>query len=431
VNKASATHELVQAVDEAASRTSCSRETTRTHHWSSVEIPNHIAATIIGRPQLPPCGSSEGTPELPPGLVDDLLYQLFPNSPDLALEIITNLPSTGQMGNPCDSVVLKITPNHKQPVVVKLATAERTQREARNFAQYVDGSLAAIFRAQLDNSKRFWDLGAAAYTFMGSVVEAMPTFSAFYARHDPQHILYPLRQFFTTVWKPHYDAISVENNVCLYDLYEETLHLERKYEKLGVDRPVLTPLPTSLIDPLTWIRQHRRDSSRPNVNIAITHGDLHGDNLFVDHRNAWVIDYERSGPGHAVRDIAEIEVDIVTRLTAIEDFKVFNQLVQTVVATLCSSKPQASAPFPSGESFELAESAKTLAVIQGLHEIATGLGLLADSCEYLWALLIDALFIMLARATGPSQRKRAQWFGAALCAGLEAMQCPRLSWLCV
>jgi hypothetical protein len=253
------------------------------------------------------------------------------------------------------------------------------------------------------------------------MVAPMPTFSTFYAQHDPQTILEPLKHFFATVWKPHYDVASIQNNVCLYDLYEETLHLERKYEKLGVDRPVLEPLPTLLIDPLIWVRQHRQDSSHEDVRFAITHGDLHGDNLFADNRNAWAIDYGRSGLGHALRDFAEIEVDIVTRLTAIEDFKVFDQFAEAVVAALVSAFPSPSVSWPVGESCDLTEASKALAVIQGLHNIATEIGLLADSREYMWALLIDTVFVMLARATESTQRKHAQRFGAVLCAGLDAM----------
>ncbi len=50
---------------------------------------------------------------------------------------------------------------------------------------------------------------------------------------------------------------------------------------------------------------------------AVTHGDLHGDNLLIDSRkNAWVIDFERSGEGHVLQDFIELESDILNRLEA-------------------------------------------------------------------------------------------------------------------
>ena len=67
-------------------------------------------------------------------------------------------------------------------------------------------------------------------------------------------------------------------------------------------------------NPVTWVLKHRVDSSTLSARQAITHGDLHGDNIFVDDIHAWAIDFERSGEGHILRDFTELEVDILTRL---------------------------------------------------------------------------------------------------------------------
>jgi hypothetical protein len=44
----------------------------------------------------------------------------------------------------------------------------------------------------------------------------------------------------------------------------------------------------------------------------LTHGDLHGANLIADGNNAWVLDFERSGKGPQARDVAEMEMCILT-----------------------------------------------------------------------------------------------------------------------
>ncbi len=68
------------------------------------------------------------------------------------------------------------------------------------------------------------------------------------------------------------------------------------------------------LNPATWILAHAEESRIHSAQLAITHGDLHGDNMFVEEDHCWAIDFERTGRGHILRDFVELEEDIITRL---------------------------------------------------------------------------------------------------------------------
>lgn len=54
--------------------------------------------------------------------------------------------------------------------------------------------------------------------------------------------------------------------------------------------------------------------------VAMTHGDLNGQNVLVDGRgNVWVIDFGRVRRGHALRDFAKLENDLLYIMTAAGD----------------------------------------------------------------------------------------------------------------
>jgi hypothetical protein len=151
--------------------------------------------------------------------------------------------------------------------------------------------------------------------------------------------------------------------------------------------------------------------------MAVTHGDLHGDNLFVDPDHAWVIDFERSGPGPILRDVTELEVDILTRLAApgSGDAAAFYGLAMAVAAP---DRPEA--PLRSGISKNVnLETIKALDTIQRLRTLAHSVIQIPDLREYLWGVLLDALFVGLLSSTPAVQQERALLLSAVLCERLE------------
>ncbi len=73
--------------------------------------------------------------------------------------------------------------------------------------------------------------------------------------------------------------------------------------------------------------------SLKKTRVAITHGDLHGDNLLVDNqKNVWVIDFERCGEGHILQDFIELEADIFNRLEEHNDnFSAYLKMCFTIL----------------------------------------------------------------------------------------------------
>jgi nicotinamidase-related amidase/aminoglycoside phosphotransferase (APT) family kinase protein len=65
---------------------------------------------------------------------------------------------------------------------------------------------------------------------------------------------------------------------------------------------------------------HHRLPANDYHYMAYVHGDLNAANILVDaHRNVWVIDFSRAGPGHVLKDLAKFENDLLYLLTPIGD----------------------------------------------------------------------------------------------------------------
>ena len=54
--------------------------------------------------------------------------------------------------------------------------------------------------------------------------------------------------------------------------------------------------------------------------VCYTHGDLNSDNILVNEsKEAWLIDFEYTGPGHILRDIAELDLVVRAELLKAEE----------------------------------------------------------------------------------------------------------------
>jgi len=316
------------------------------------------------------------------------------------------------------SFVFKAWPDDLEPVVVKLAPVEQIQSEAENYSEHIQGHLVGQFYASLERTIGFWDLGGMIYRFMGSSLRELPSFTTFYRKTtEPAIILKPLDHFFAEVWSRHYRS-SQHEDFPLFRVYDQALNLEKRLKRFSNQekRRSFLGLHASLINPVPWVLRHAEDSLIPGARQAITHGDLHGDNLFTDGEHAWAIDFERAGPGHILRDFAELEVDIVTRLLPDEvDLSLLYELAFVLAEPL-----EPTAPFRQTKKL-LAnpETRKALDVIAGLRKLAYEMTRYPSSQEYLWGLLLDALFVAMLVSEESPQRERALLLGAVLCGRLR------------
>jgi hypothetical protein len=176
-------------------------------------------------------------------------------------------------------------------------------------------------------------------------------------------------------------------------------------------------LPGMYINPAAWILSHQADSYFPSASQATIHGDLHGDNLFIDQDHAWAIDFERSGPSHILRDFVELEQNIVTRLMVLpeNDLHLFYQVVLSLTKPVLPRETI----LIHREFKKDAEITKALEVINALRSLAQSVTQYQDMHEYYWGLLLDAAFSLMLAETYSPRWWRALLFSSLLCTRLK------------
>lgn len=359
-------------------------------------------------------------------IFDDLIAQLFLDRerfyPDTVSGAVNGLESVIR-GR---SAVIKIFPEEQlEPKILKMGNAQRIAHEDECYRRYVKDYTPNLHATQLERSTGFWDLGGAVYSFIGSSEQALPTFAIHYAgEEDIDKIVQPLRHFFCVVWRNHYEQAAPATYTTLYDAYQNAFNIEGRI-RLIEER--LFPTLQQLLrfdwqDPTVWVTEFGRDSTVRNSRQAITHGDLHGDNLFVEQGRAWIIDFERTGPGHALRDFAELEVDIFTRLAQGKqlDWPALLALAQTIVQPTTPATPVVLSPAVANNG----AAAKAVAVINEIRALAQELVRHSDQREYLWGMLFDALFIASIHSADEEQKLRAMLLSTVICERLRTWGSP-------
>lgn len=353
-------------------------------------------------------------------ILDDIIAQLFTTNQRIIPETVTGAVDEVHSVLRERSIVVKVHADTLQPVVLKLGKAVRIQQEYENYEAYIHNQLPGLFHTQIERHVTFWDLGGTVYSFVGAGQQVLPTFTIHYAQTtDVDAILAPLHHFFRRVWQPHYEAARPMTEDSLFAAYDKIFDLEERFTRIEARlMPNLqAALPTPVLNPIDWVRTFGRDSTIPTARQAITHGDLHGDNLFVEGDHAWIIDFERAGPSHALRDFAELEVDIFARLIPEEgvDWPTLYHLARLLVT-----------PSEAGGNIQLnallvgnGEVAKAIQVINGIRQLAREVVHYSDPREYLWAMLFDALFVASINAIPEPQRTRALLYAGVICERLK------------
>jgi DNA-binding NarL/FixJ family response regulator len=380
-----------------------------TLHWKSGWTSEKIIQALFGTDI-----------QIPPDIVEDILGLLFPKDIRIILENPSGAATTLKTIPNRRSVVLKAWPEGKEPVIVKLALAERVKKEEGNYSK-IKNRLVGLFLASLQEPAIcFWDLGGVVYSFVGSSLRNLPTFGEFYkAKKESHDILKPLNDFFNNTWSRLYRETVLPLRTSLFEDYDQTLGIQKRlYDFPNREQNINFPgLLNHFPNPILWVQQKKQESIIPDTRQAVTHGDLHGDNLFVDGEHAWAIDFERTGPGHILRDFIELEIDIVTRLINFpEDSLIqFYELVVVLVAPLTPSSSLQST-LQLRENFE---TNKALEIIQGIRKLAYEITRYSDFREYLWGLLFNTVFVATLVPEGSSQRERALLLGSVICSRLE------------
>jgi hypothetical protein len=356
----------------------------------------------------------------------DAFTRLFPSAKNLLLERV-GTEAALTVPRP-KSVILRVTEDNKQPVIVKLARAHKMSIEVDRFKKYIDGYLKGHFHPSISNPVILWDLGGAIYTSLGSAESNI--FSKYYIDASIADIKYSLTRFFRETWSSLYEDAEKHENVSLFKEYCKVWGDEWYGRVCAFNAPdpreiMESKLPNGLIpvEPIAWFKENfgadaKEDRSiTPFTALAVTHGDLHGDNLLVDeNRNAWVIDFERSGEGHILQDFVELEGDIINRLiSSSENLPSFYRL--------CVYVTQNTELKELGEINGITDPyvIKSIQTISLLRKLAREVSGISDARQYLLGLLFNTLF----RATiiGDSARQlrqhRALMLASIICHRLD------------
>jgi ActR/RegA family two-component response regulator len=332
----------------------------------------------------------------------DVLVCLFPKARVLRLEKMSSAIGSSDFSTAPRprSVVLRVYEDDLQPMIVKIARREKIQKEVENFEKYIRGRLVGKHNPVLEGHVELWDIGGIKLSYVGSIEE---TFANFVSTQPIEKITQSLENFFWQTWSGHYKNAKGRLNSSLLSLYCEVWErdwVNRAHNYILPDASDLMPLHLWEMarhhDPLDWLKvmiQNEGSEHDPSMVeatcTAITHGDLHADNLLIDDtHHGWVVDFERTGEGHVLQDFIELESDIITRIAcAREEFPAFYHFCVAIVSTDSLEEP----PHETS-SREDEETRKLLETIAAIRSLAVRCTQITDLRQYLLGLYFNTIF---------------------------------------
>jgi CheY-like chemotaxis protein len=376
-------------------------------------------------------------PDVPADAADDVIRRLFAGARHVTL---TMLPARSDTSSHVSSLRRKsrvfraIVDEHLAAQVVKLTRVDKIEDELRRYKEYVQLSLPTMYRPEKFAQALFWDLGAIAYSYVGnsdiSSANGPQTFTNFYhTMAQADQIVMPLAHFFDeTNWGVYYTFGVAPLDQPLFDAYDRAWQqaLSAQFGSWAARPPTLAfPDLPALPDARRWIVDHRhrcQEVDRPRQ--AVTHGDLHGDNMFVDRDRAWPIDFERTGPGPILRDFVELIQDILTRIARFEerDLPVFYELAMTICAPRRPDEPMRLTKAIRSHP----EAHKAFELTQQIQQLAYKHTHYTDQREYLWSLLLNCLFVVRRLPDANPRCVRTLVLAGVICRRLARMRSRKL-----
>lgn len=393
-----------------------------------------------------------GNSEVPADEAEELIGRLFPRARRVTLALITgDAAATAATMMRRKSRVFRTTVDDNAAFqVVKLAKTKRIEQELRNYENYVRFNTPGLFRPELVASKLLWDMGAVSYNHVGNAGMAAPggpqTFTDHYrSSTQVEQIVAPLRHFFDpNNWGYWYRNGAGPLHVSLFEAYDETWnHALSKAFTFWHDQPALWALPElglELFNPTHWIVNHWQESFQVlHPRQAVTHGDFHGENLFVNDNYAWPIDFERTAYGPILRDFVELIQDLLTRMLPLpsgetdESDLVDEDATEPDLFPLYALAVAVCTPHTPTDSLPLfvavqqhGESLKAFGVLQAVLRLTIERAQYEDQRELLWGLLFNNLFVTTLLPPDDPRLPRTLLFASILCHRLD--QWGRADW---
>lgn len=254
--------------------------------------------------------------------LEDLLCRLFYRAKQL---LVTPLTPGGSGAS-----VIRAQPVYPKrggghTVVVKFGDRKNVDQEYANFREYVapyigGGRSTSI---PIEGMRSTTRLGGIVYNFLGT--ETVNSFGNYYKQAPADKIIAVIDGLFTGTCSYWYSNTEPSQVIDLTQDYKDLLQFtpERLASELdGLKKHVQSGNRlkfTSLVDrtftnPLVDLD---KQTFKRTTFLAITHGDFNETNILVDKdKHSWLIDFGRTGEGHILRDLAQL--DSIVRLRLIE-----------------------------------------------------------------------------------------------------------------
>ncbi len=285
-----------------------------TIHWQEVSGPEQVVANLEikgTRVKRDPALRNRMALEL-----DDLLCRLFDDAESVLVRPMTQgLSVTG---------VLWAQPFYSNggghAVVVKYGDFRKIEEEYSNFKKYVKPFIGGGRNSAIQELRRTPYLGGMLYSLLGADDERLEDFGSFYHHADVSLINDVLDRLFLDTCGAWYANAGQLRPYNLTEDYQQLLGLAQ--EKL--EHP-FTELQRSVhgTQKLTFKSLNSdRSFKNPVLGMAgpplvrttytcITHGDFNQHNLLIDQAgHTWLIDFLRTGIGHILHDVAQLDSEI-------------------------------------------------------------------------------------------------------------------------
>ncbi len=314
------------------------------------------------------------------------------------------------------SAVFKVNADDLQPAFVKLASIQQVLAEYNNYMNHIWQHLPAARHSQLLQHELVGFTGGIRYGFLGTDTSWLKTLADRLAEMSDHEINHCLDIFFSEVWASKFQ----QRKLCdksLFAAYAEVwgrkwlarLQPFSRVSEVSYEIPGLSPM--WLPNPIAWLlnridsgNEFAEDITASIVHYtAVTHGDLHCQNIFVDgHGEPWLIDYERTGEGPILRDFVELEIDLILQYLSVyavdwpSVFRFFLSILRPDQVNIIS------------DSGYVAENlTKIDSVISNLRLSAHSNAQARDAREYYWGLLLDITLIISPLVEGESSLQSA------------------------
>ncbi|WP_338254142.1 phosphotransferase [Dictyobacter halimunensis] len=255
--------------------------------------------------------------------LDDLLCRLFYDAKRVVIHPVT----PGQSATGVLSVQPFTRAGVKNTVIVKFGSIDKIKQEHANFKEYIESRLGGGRSTIVHDLRQTPHLGGIIYSFVGATNTDPEDFGRFYHHAGSIKIKTTIDNLFHETCGNWYGDKSRLQPLNLADDYQRLLHFTPERLAKGVQD--LSPSVQrgerlhfqNVHEERTFTDPVRAAASRRariySTYTCITHGDLNSHNILLDKNdNTWLIDFLRTGQGHVLRDLSQLDSVIRFELLA-------------------------------------------------------------------------------------------------------------------